>query len=77
LNRADKLIKTFGKRMATDKLIQCFACTNILLLVGVVVYVVVKGGFDGAKNDGAPESPVGDGGTTSEQTRMLRGAFGW
>jgi len=76
LNRADKLIKTFGKRMATDKLIQCFACTNLLLMVGVVVYVTVKGGFEGAKNDGVPESPVGDGGV-SEQARMLRGAFGW
>jgi SNARE protein len=82
LNRADKLIKTFGKRMATDKLIQCFACTNLLLMVGVIVYVTVKGGFDGAKNDGVPESPVGNGnedgdGGVSEQTRMLRGAFGW
>ena len=24
MNRADKLIKIFGKRMATDKLIRCF-----------------------------------------------------
>lgn len=77
LDRADKLIRTFGKRMATDKLIQCFACTNILLLVGVVIYVVVKGGFEGAKNDGIPESPLGEGGTTTEQARMLRGGFGW
>ena len=43
LQRADKLIKAFGKRMATDKLIQCFACINILLLVGVIVYVVIRG----------------------------------
>jgi hypothetical protein len=51
-------------------------------MVGVIVYVTVKGGFDGAKNDGVPESPVGNGnedgdGGVSEQTRMLRGAFGW
>jgi Snare region anchored in the vesicle membrane C-terminus./Vesicle transport v-SNARE protein N-terminus. len=78
LNRADRLIKTFGKRMATDKLIQCFACTNVVLLVGVVVYVVVKGGLDEAKNDGTPESPVdnNDAGTT-EEARMLRSFLGW
>lgn len=42
LNRADKLIKTFGKRMATDRFIQCFACVNILLLAGVVGYFVFR-----------------------------------
>ena len=64
LQRADKLIKAFGKRMATDKLIQCFACINILLLVGVIVYVVIK---DRVQSDdaGAPTNPVGG--------RMLRG----
>lgn len=65
LNRADKLIKTFGKRMATDKLIQCFACFNIMLVVGIVVYIVVKGESDDDGNDGRPESPV--------DSRMLRG----
>ena len=73
LDRADKLIKTFGKRMATDKLIQCFACVNVLLIVGVVVYAIVKGGLK--KNDdvdtGAPESPVDSG--SSSNARMLRG----
>lgn len=66
LNRADKLIKTFGKRMATDKFIQCFACVNILLLVGVVIYSVLK---DGKLTGGEkpPASPV-DGGR-----RFLRG----
>jgi len=66
LNRADKLIKTFGKRMATDKLIQCFACINILLLAGVVVYSILKKG-DGEEGgtDNAPASPVGG--------RLLRG----
>eukprot|EP00557_Chaetoceros_sp_GSL56_P004298 CAMPEP_0176495306 /NCGR_PEP_ID=MMETSP0200_2-20121128/10577_1 /TAXON_ID=947934 /ORGANISM="Chaetoceros sp., Strain GSL56" /LENGTH=259 /DNA_ID=CAMNT_0017893157 /DNA_START=248 /DNA_END=1027 /DNA_ORIENTATION=- len=78
LNRADRLIKTFGKRMATDKLIQCFACTNVVLLVGVVVYVIVKGGLDKAKNDGAPESPIdNDSGGLAEEGRMLRDFLGW
>lgn len=63
LNRADKLIKTFGKRMATDKLIQAFACINIVLIVGVVVYSIVKGGLNNDEEEAAPESPV----------RMLRG----
>ncbi len=42
LNRANKLIKTFGNRMATDRFIWCFACVNILLLCGVVGYFVFK-----------------------------------
>lgn len=66
LNRADKLIKTFGKRMATDRFIQCFACINILLLVGVVVYSVLKRGtFGQDEEDRVPASPVGG--------RFLRG----
>ncbi len=69
LNRADKLIKTFGKRMATDKLIQAFACINIVLIVGVVVYSIVKGGLNKNSEEVPPESPV-------ETSRMLRGG-GW
>lgn len=65
LQRADKLIKAFGKRMATDKLIQCFACVNILLLAGVIVYLVIKDRVKPA-DAGAPANPVGGG-------RMLRG----
>ncbi len=74
LVRADKLIKTFGKRMATDRFIQCFACINVLLLVGVVVYTIVKkGNFTGGnENDGnVPTNPVGGGG--SGGSRLLRG----
>ncbi|KAL7543294.1 hypothetical protein ACHAXR_013159, partial [Thalassiosira sp. AJA248-18] len=66
LNRADKLIKTFGKRMATDRMIQCFACVNMLLLVGVIVYSVLKKETFGGGDD-VPPSPVGGGG------RLLRG----
>jgi SNARE protein len=64
LKRADKLIKTFGKRMATDKFIQCFAIINILLLVGVAIYSILKkGGANGVPAQNSPTSPV----------RMLRG----
>jgi SNARE protein len=73
LVRADKLIKTFGKRMATDRFIQCFACINVLLLVGVVVYTIVKkgnftgGGNNTGGNSNVPTNPVGGG------SRLLRG----
>ena len=59
LNRAEKLIKAFGKRMASDKFIQCFAVINVLLLVGVILYAVFgNGSLPGAKGGGAPASPV-------------------
>jgi len=67
LNRADKLIKTFGKRMATDRVIQCFACVNVLLLAGVVIYSVLKDGKLGGENTTAPIDP------TTGDNRMLRG----
>lgn len=51
LNRADKLIKSFGKRMATDKVIQCFACTNVLLVVGVIAYYIYDGTKDSDDSD--------------------------
>lgn len=71
LNRADKLIKTFGKRMATDKFIQCFACVNIMLLVGVVIYMIVKKGGLGGDNESAPQDPTGVDATGNR--RFLRG----
>lgn len=62
LARAEALLKVFGKRMAGDKLIQCFAVINCLLLVGVIIYAIVdKGGL--GLGEKSPESPV----------RMLRG----
>jgi SNARE protein len=73
LNRADRLIKTFGKRMATDKLIQAFACVNILLIVGVVIYSIVKGGLQGDTGEGSPESPVDDQNDRTDTARMLSG----
>ena len=59
LQRADKLIKTFGKRMATDKFIQCFAIINILLLAGVVIYSILKkGSAEEDPRQNSPTSPV-------------------
>ena len=61
LERAEKLLKTFGRRMATDRFIQCFACVNVFLLVGVIVYIVVmKNKFPNANplDPLAPSNPV-------------------
>lgn len=57
LVRADVLIKNFGKRMATDKVIQCFACVNILMVVGVIVYAIVDKGGLSDKDSGSPAEP--------------------
>ena len=56
LARAEALLKQFGRRMASDHFIQCFAVINCLLLVGVVIFVIVKkGSLTGAP---APPSPT-------------------
>ena len=49
LGRADLLIKNFSKRMANDKFIQCCACINVSLFIGVILFLVFKdrGGDDG------------------------------
>jgi novel plant SNARE len=62
LARAEALLKQFGKRMASDQFIQCFALVNCLLLLGVVLYAVVKGGSL-TNPEASPVEPV----------RMLRG----
>ncbi|GMH94446.1 hypothetical protein TrST_g2726 [Triparma strigata] len=59
LARADKLIKTFGRRMATDRFIQCFACVNVLLLVGVIVYAVVSKEKTEESTSNVPDQPFG------------------
>jgi SNARE protein len=66
---AEKLIKNFGKRMASDRFIQCFAVLNVLLLVGVIVYAVLSGGsLGGDSGEGAPENPI----STQPPNRYLR-----
>jgi len=62
LARAEALLKQFGKRMASDKFIQCFALVNCLLLLGVVLYAILKGKGPQA-GEANPVSPA----------RMLRG----
>ena len=43
LARAEVLLKQFGKRMASDHFIQCFAVINCLLFVGVLIYAIWSG----------------------------------
>jgi SNARE protein len=57
LDVAEKLVKNFGKRMASDKFIQCFSVLNVLLLVGVILYVVLSGKSLGGADSGARQNP--------------------
>jgi hypothetical protein len=43
LERASKLVTNFTKRMATDRIIQCFAAFNIVALLGLILYVAISG----------------------------------
>jgi len=66
LARAEALVKQFGKRMAGDKFIQCFALLNCVLFVAVVIWAILKrraGTLLGETE--TPADPVGN--------RMLRG----
>lgn len=58
LARAEVLLKQFGKRMASDHFIQCFAVINVLLLVGVLIYAIAKGKSLGGGNS-TPPNPGG------------------
>ena len=66
LARAEALVKQFGKRMAGDKFIQCFALLNCLLFCGVVIWAILRGRAGNLL--GEPESPADPVGN-----RMLRG----
>lgn len=71
LARAEALLKQFGKRMASDKFIQCFAVLNCLLLLGVIIYAITKGGGLPGADDVLPNSPL-DSNTGTEGQRFLR-----
>lgn len=72
LQRADKLIKTFGRRMATDKFIQCCMCLNVCLVVGLIVYSIFGNGkMVGSRDTGSPTDPLDP--DPGGRVRMLRG----
>ena len=62
LTRADKLIKTFARRIATDKLFQCFSCVNVILLISVIVWAIVKKGniLGHSVSTGSIATPLGN-----------------
>lgn len=37
-----QLVRTFGRRMMTDKVIQCFALLNLIALLVLIIYVSVS-----------------------------------
>jgi novel plant SNARE len=67
LARAELLLKQFGKRMASDHFIQCFAVINCLLLVGVVIYAITQGKSLVPNNE--PDDPTSS--SASGSTRLL------
>ena len=80
LTRADRLIRTFGKRMATDKCIQVFTIINVIMVVVIVAYAIVTkrisldGGEDGGKGDTPDVTSVDDADAAeSSSRRFLRG----
>jgi len=56
--------------MATDRFIQCFACVNVFLLVGVIVYIVIMKQKHPDANPLQPMAP------TNPVRRLLRGLVG-
>jgi hypothetical protein len=43
LQRAEKLIVNFTRRMATDKIIQGFAAVNVAIMIALILYVAISG----------------------------------
>mmetsp|Transcript_13472 Transcript_13472/g.16043 ORF Transcript_13472/g.16043 Transcript_13472/m.16043 type:complete len:244 (-) Transcript_13472:18-749(-) len=71
LNRSDALIRTFSKRMATDKIIQLFFMLNVLIFIGMIVYLAMNGTSSDDDDGGAKttdDAPTDD--TTAR--RLLR-----
>eukprot|EP00640_Fibrocapsa_japonica_P005224 CAMPEP_0113940602 /NCGR_PEP_ID=MMETSP1339-20121228/6708_1 /TAXON_ID=94617 /ORGANISM="Fibrocapsa japonica" /LENGTH=212 /DNA_ID=CAMNT_0000944493 /DNA_START=157 /DNA_END=795 /DNA_ORIENTATION=+ /assembly_acc=CAM_ASM_000762 len=56
LTRADRLLRTFGRRMATDRLIQVFFFINACLLLAVIIYAIVSdSNLTGGSGSKAPD----------------------
>lgn len=62
LLRAEKLILNFGRRMATDRVIQLFSFVNIVVLLSLILYVAISGNsLSASSTDGSQgiTGPVG------------------
>ena len=79
LSRADRLIRTFGKRMATDKCIQVFTIINLVMVVVIVAYAIATkkiliGNDGGDSKEDTPDATVADDtATDGASRRFLRG----
>jgi len=71
LTRSEKLLKTFGRRMATDKFIMSCAVLNVCLMVGVIVYSIVM--KNQAKEAAKEGTPVKEEPKIPSPVRMLKG----
>eukprot|EP00586_Coscinodiscus_wailesii_P018026 CAMPEP_0172519950 /NCGR_PEP_ID=MMETSP1066-20121228/291717_1 /TAXON_ID=671091 /ORGANISM="Coscinodiscus wailesii, Strain CCMP2513" /LENGTH=382 /DNA_ID=CAMNT_0013302625 /DNA_START=98 /DNA_END=1243 /DNA_ORIENTATION=+ len=71
LKRSEKLLKTFGRRMATDKFIMSCAVLNVCLMVGVIVYSIVM--KNQAKEAAKEGTPVKEEPKIPSPVRMLKG----
>ena len=66
LVRAQKLVSNFARRMATDRIIQLFTAVNIVVMLGLILYVAVSGRKLGAASSGS------SGGGPTAQTPTFR-----
>jgi SNARE protein len=76
LKRSDALLRTFGKRMATDKMIQLFFMLNAVGVVGLIVYMVLQDQGVGASDDGGQAAddatPGADDATATDVSAAVR-----
>jgi hypothetical protein len=58
LKRAERMLFNFARRMATDRIIQGFAALNIVVMLGLVLYIAISGKSLTAKlvSGGGPSS---------------------
>lgn len=50
--RAEKLVLNFSRRMATDRIIQIFFAINVVVMLGLILYVAISGRSLTVKNSG-------------------------
>lgn len=51
--RAEKLVLNFSRRMATDRIIQIFFAINVVVMLGLILYVAISGRSLTIKNSGS------------------------
>lgn len=60
IRKAEKLVLNFSRRMATDRIIQCFAAVNIVVMLGLILYVVISGkSLTASATQNYPQNDIG------------------